>query len=103
MTLPNITYNHTHLPSNVSEALQQLQREYDDGDLTKQGLVKRQHLILTPYMNMSYEAKGHVIQRKLLSLDETNLADWIRNSKMKQMSLSSDIKRWGMWCYNVCQ
>ena len=79
--------NYTKLPANVSEALQQLQREYKDGDLTEQGLVKRQNTIMTPYVT------EHVSQRKLLSMAETELADWINNSKMKQMSLDDDMKR----------
>jgi len=77
----------------VSETLQLLQKEYKDGDLTEQGLVKRQNLILLPYTNISYKEERHVVQRKLLSLDETELADWISNSKMKQLSLASDMER----------
>lgn len=86
-----LTVNYTSLPANVSEALQMLQKEYDTGDLTEQGLIKRQNLILTPYMNTS--AKGHITQRKLLSLDETELVEWIGNSKMKQISLADDMSR----------
>ena len=91
--ITNITANYTGLPANVSEALQQLQREYDSGDLTEQGLVKRQNLIISSYLNVSHDERGHVLQRKLLSLDETELADWIMNSKMKQISLANDIDR----------
>lgn len=91
--ITNITANYTGLPANVSEALQQLQREYDSGDLTEQGLVKRQNLIISSYLNVSHDEQGRVLQRKLLSLDETELADWIMNSKMKQISLANDIDR----------
>ena len=93
--LTNIT-NHTALPKNISEALQLLQRDYDIGDLTQQGLVKRQNFILSSYLNMSFEKQGHVSQRKLLSLAETELADWISNSKMKQISLASDMDRYSL-------
>lgn len=91
--ITNITANYTGLPANVSEALQQLQREYDSGDLTEQGLVKQQNLIISSYLNVSHDERGRVLQRKLLSLDETELADWIMNSKMKQISLANDIDR----------
>ena len=90
--LTNAT-NYTALPANVSEALQLLQREYDVGDLTRQGLVKRQNFILSSYMNTSFEKQGRASQRKLLSLAETELADWIGNSKMKQISLAGDMER----------
>lgn len=92
MPLTNAT-NHSALPANISEALEQLQREYDVGDLTQQGLIKRQNLILSSYMNAPFEKQGHASQRKLLSLAETELADWIGNSKMKQISLASDMER----------
>lgn len=88
--LANITAN---LPSNISEALQLLQKEYDDGDLTEQGLIKRQNIILTPYVNASHKEQSFPSKRKLLSLDERELSDWIDNSKMKQLSLGDDMKR----------
>lgn len=91
--LTNITANYSNLPSNVSEFLQQLQKEYNEGDLTEQGLIKRQSLILLPYTNVSHEEQGHGFQRRLLSLDETELVDWINNSKKKQISLASDMER----------
>ena len=87
------TTNYTALPANISEALQQLQREYNVGDLTQQGLLKRQNGILSSFLNMSVEKQGRVSQRKLLSLAETELAGWISNSKMKQMSLADDMDR----------
>lgn len=89
--------NYTKLSANVSEALQQLRREYDNGDLTEQGLVKRQNIIITPYIKV----EEHISQRKLLSLAEEELADWISNSKMKQMSLDDDMKRFPIMvkCY----
>ena len=90
--LTNIT-NHSALPANISEALKQLQRDYDAGDLTQQGLVKQQNFILSSYTNASFEKQEHVSQRKLLSLAETELADWIGNSKMKQISLAGDMER----------
>lgn len=84
-----LTTNYTNLPANVSEALQLLQIEYDNGDLTEQGLVKRRNAIMAPYLPV----EDHVSQRKLLSLAEAELADWISNSKKKQMSLDGDMKR----------
>ena len=88
-----LTINTTELPANVSERLEQLQKEFDDGDLTEQGLVKRRNVVLSSYLNTSSEKQSHLSQRKLLAVADTELADWIGDSKMKQSRLTNDMKR----------
>ena len=87
----------------MSVKLEQLQKEFDDGDLTEQGLVKRQNMVLSLYLNMSAELQGHVSQRKLLAVADTELADWIGDSKMKQLRLTNDMERLPITssCYTV--
>ncbi|XP_065898347.1 N-acetylglucosamine-1-phosphotransferase subunits alpha/beta-like [Dysidea avara] len=89
--LANISTNITGLPNNITEALSQLEKEYTIGDLTHQGLLRRQHILLAPFINESHE--NHVIGRRLLSLDDQQLADWVADSKRKQLSLDGDMKR----------
>lgn len=90
--LANISTNITGLPDNITEALHQVEKEYTIGDLTHQGLLRRQHILLAPFINKSHE--NHITGRRLLSLDDQQLADWIADSKRKQLSLDGDMKRW---------